>query len=343
MKIAILGLPQSGKRTLFSLLTGRETITGQLTEPIEGIAPVKDPRVDKIAEIEKPEKITYAETGIRLCPDIDPGSGSSSWIMPAKLSDLLCILIRDFSSKEVYHPSGSINAERDRNNIEAELLIADLSLIEKRFERISKDRKRSKPTYVQLMEESTIRKFQTVLEDNHFLNSLELNVEEYASVSSLNFLTLKPILWCLNVDEDKIIKDNDDNVFRVSALIEKEIASISEPAERSAFLNDLGLSESGVNRLNSIAYDLLGLMSFYTMGEDEARAWAIKKNTLAPVAGGKIHTDIERGFIRVEVIKFDDLLAAGSEKAVKASGKALLKGKDYVIEDGDICNFRFNV
>ena len=343
MKIAILGLPQSGKRTLFSLLTDRETITGQLSEPIEGIAPVRDPRVDKIAEIEKPEKITYAETGIKLCPDIDPKSGSSSWIMPAKLSDLLCILIRDFSSEEVYHPSGSINAERDRNNIETELLIADLSLIEKRFERIAKDRKKSKPTYVQLLGESTIRKFQTALEDNPFLNSLELNVEEYASVSSLNFLTLKPILWCLNVDEDNLVKDNDDNIFRVSALVEKEIASISEPAERSAFLNDLGLSESGVNRLNSIAYDLLGLMSFYTMGEDEARAWAIKKNTLAPVAGGKIHTDIERGFIRVEVIKFDDLLEAGNEKAVKASGKALLKGKDYIIEDGDICNFRFNV
>jgi len=263
--------------------------------------------------------------------------------MPAKLSDLLCILIRDFSSEEVYHPSGSINAERDRNNIETELLIADLSLIEKRFERIAKDRKRSKPTYVQLLEESTIRKFQTTLEDNLFLNSLELNVEEYASVSSLNFLTLKPILWCLNVDEDKLVKDDDDNVFRVSALIEKEIASISEPGERSAFLNDLDLSETGINRLNSIAYDMLGLMSFYTMGEDEARAWTIKKNTLAPVAGGKIHTDIERGFIRVEVIKFDDLLAAGSEKAVKALGKALLKGKEYIIEDGDICNFRFNV
>ncbi len=343
MKIAIIGLPQSGKRTLFSLLTGRETITGQLTEPIEGIAPVRDPRVDKIAEIEKPETITYAETGIKLCPDIDPGSGSSSWIMPAKLSDLLCIIIRDFSSEEVYHPSGSINAERDRNNIETELLIADLSLIEKRFERIAKDRKKSKPTHVQLLEETTIRKFQTALEDNLLLNSLELNEEEYASVNMLNLLTLKPILWCLNVDEDKVVKDNDDNVFRVSALIEKEIASISEPAARSAFLNDLGLSESGVNRLNSIAYDLLGLMSFYTMGEDEARAWAIKKNTQAPVAGGKIHTDIERGFIRVEVIKFDDLLEAGSEKAVKALGKALLKGKDYIIEDGDICNFRFNV
>lgn len=343
MKIALLGLPQSGKRTLFSLLTGRETITGQLTEPIEGIAPVRDPRVDKISEIEIPEKITYAETGINLCPDIDPGSGSNTWFAPAKISDLLCVLIRDFTSEEVYHPSGSVNAERDRNSIEAELVIGDLSLIEKRLERIEKDRKKSKPTHAQLLEESTIKKFQTTLEDETFLNALELSEEEYTSVNSLNFLTLKPILWCLNVDDDKVAEDIDDDAFRVSALIEKEIAGISEPSERSAFLNDLGLSESGVNRLNSMAYDLLGLMSFYTMGEDETRAWTIKKNTLAPVAGGKIHTDIERGFIRVEVIKFDDLLEAGSEKAVKASGKALLKGKDYIIEDGDICNFRFNV
>ncbi len=343
MKIAILGLPQSGKRILFSLLTGRDTITGQLTEAVEGIAPVRDPRVDKIAEIEKPEIITYAETGIKLCPDIDPGSGGSPWIEPAKLSDLLCILIRDFSSEEVYHPSGSIDADRDRNNIETELLIADLSLIEKRLERIAKERKKSKPTHTQMVEENTVNKLKDTLDDNLMLNSLSLSQEEYASVNSLNFLTLKPILWCFNVDEDKVAEDNDDNVFKVSALIEKEITSISDPVDRSDFLNDLGLSESGVNRLNSAAYDLLGLMSFYTMGEDEARAWTIKKGTSAPVAGGKIHTDIERGFIRVEVIKFDDLLEAGSEKAVKAAGKALLKGKDYIIEDGDICNFRFNV
>ena len=343
MKIALLGLPQSGKRTLFSLLTGRGTAAGQLTEPLEGIAPVRDPRVDKIAEIERPEKITYAETGIILCPEIDPGSGTNPWIGAAKLSELLCVLVRDFSSEEVYHPSGSVNAERDRTDIETELLIADLSLIEKRLEKIAKDRKKSKPTHVQLIEESTINRFRDALDENLFLNTLSLNYEEIASVNTLNFLTLKPILLCLNVDEDKVAQNNDDNVFRVSALIEKEITSISDPTERSDFLNDLGLSESGVNRLNSIAYDLLGLMSFYTMGEDEARAWTIKKGTLAPVAGGKIHTDIERGFIRVEVIKFDDLLEAGSEKAVKASGKALLKGKDYIIEDGDICNFRFNV
>ena len=343
MNISLIGLPQSGKRTLFSLLTGREVPSGQLSEPLEGIAAVRDPRVDSIARIEKPEKITYAETLIKLCTDIDPGSGNSSWIDTARLSDLLCIVIREFSSEEVYHTDGSVDADRDRQNIEAELLIADLSLTESRLERIARDRKRLKLTHDQQMEEKTVIKFHNALNENIILNSLTLNDEEIASVRSLNFLTLKPILWCLNVDEDKMTEDGNENIFQVSALIEKEIMAIENPDERSAFLNDLGLSESGVIRLNSAAYDLLGLMSFYTMGEDEARAWTIKKGTMAPEAGGKIHTDIERGFIRVEVIKYDDLMAEGSEQAVKAAGKSLLKGKDYLLEDGDICNFRFNV
>lgn len=343
MNISIIGLPQSGKRTLFSLLTGREVTSGQLSETLEGVAPVKDPRVDSIAQIEKPEKITYAETFIKLCTDIDPGSGNTSWIETARLSDLLCIVVRDFSSEEVYHTDGSVDAERDKQNIEAELLIADLSLTESRIERIAKDRKRFKPTYDQQIEENTVIKFNNALNDNIILSTLSLSEEELASVSSLNFLTLKPILWCFNVNEDKISGDDNENIFRVSALIEKEIMAIKNSEERSAFLNDLGISESGVNRLNSAAYDLLGLMSFYTMGSDEARAWTIKKETLAPAAGGKIHTDIERGFIRVEVIKYDDLMKEGSEQAVKAAGKSFLKGKDYLLEDGDICNFRFNV
>lgn len=343
MNISLIGLPQSGKRTLFSLLTGREVPSGQLSEPLEGIAPVRDPRVDSIARIEKPEKITYADTLIKLCTDIDPGSGNSLWIDTARLSDLLCIVIREFSSEEVYHTDGSVNPDRDRQNIEAELLFADLSLTESRLERIAKDRKRSKPSHDQQVEENTVKKFNDALNDNIILNSLTLSEEEIASVKNLNFLTLKPILWCFNVDEDKMTEDTKENIFRVSALIEKEIMAIENLDERSAFLNDLGISESGVSRLNSAAYDLLGLMSFYTMGEDEARAWTIKKGTLAPAAGGKIHTDIERGFIRVEVIKYDDLMAEGSEQAVKAAGKSLLKGKDYLLEDGDICNFRFNV
>ena len=159
---------------------------------------------------------------------------------------------------------------------------------------------------------------------------------------SLGLLSLKPVLWTYNVDE-KDVKDGGLDPVTISCKIEQEITAIEDAEERKQYLAELGLTSPGVDRMNRAAYDTLGLMSFYTMGEDEARAWTIRKGSTAPVAAGKIHTDIERGFIRVEVVKYDDLLAAGSEAAVKAQGKIQLKGKDYIIEDGDICNFRFNV
>jgi len=172
-----------------------------------------------------------------------------------------------------------------------------------------------------------------------------LSVEELSAICSLNLVTLMPVLWIYNVDEDRVAGSRGEggDVFLISALIEKEIMGIEDPVERDEYLKALNLDSSGLDRLNSAAYDALGLMSFYTMGKDEVRAWTIRKGTPAPAAGGKIHSDIERGFIRVEVIKYDDLVAAGSEAAAKSQGKAHLKGKDYVMEDGDICHFRFNV
>jgi len=177
------------------------------------------------------------------------------------------------------------------------------------------------------------------------VNTLDLSGEELEAIRSLNLVTLMPILRIFNVDEDRVASavPAGENVFVVSAQIEKEIMGMEDQAEREEYLKEMGLESSGLDRLNAAAYDALGLMSFYTMGKDEVRAWTIRKGTAAPAAGGKIHSDIERGFIRVEVIKYDDLVAAGSEAAVKAQGKALLKGKDYIMEDGDICHFRFNV
>ncbi|MDD2320832.1 MAG: DUF933 domain-containing protein, partial [Geobacteraceae bacterium] len=176
-------------------------------------------------------------------------------------------------------------------------------------------------------------------------NTLDLGEEDLAAIRSLNLVTLMPILLIRNVDEDRVgtVIAEGENVFLISALIEKEIMGIEDLEERTEYLRALGLESSGLDRLNAAAYDALGLMSFYTMGKDEVRAWTIRKGALAPAAGGKIHSDIERGFIRVEVIKYDDLVAAGTESAAKAQGKAMLKGKDYVMEDGDICHFRFNV
>lgn len=345
MKIALLGLPQSGKKTLFSLLTGREVSEHRDEgESLEGVAPIRDPRVDVLTEMAKPEKTKYAENKVVLCPDMSEGTGKREWLDAARRCDLLCLVVRDFSSESVYHPSGSVDAPRDRRALETELLLADLELIEKRLDRLAKEKKGGK-TPAQEREEAVLLKSRDAVENERGANTLSLSEEELSAIRSLNLVTLMPILWIYNVDEDRVADavDGGENVFVVSALIEKEIMGIEDPEERDEYLKAMGLASSGLDRLNAAAYDALGLMSFYTMGKDEVRAWTIRKGTPAPAAGGKIHSDIERGFIRVEVIKYDDLVAAGSEAAVKAQGKASLKGKDYIMEDGDICHFRFNV
>ncbi len=349
MKIAIVGLPQSGKKTLFSLLTQRQVpLHLGSKEIVEGKSKLKDKRVDEIAKICHPQRIVYAETSFLLCPDIDPNNREYSWLSEARLCDLVCLVVRGFESEEVYHPKGNIDVERDIEDLKLELIFADLELAEKRLERLSKDKRVKKLTLNQERELISIEKCKQCLEEEKPLSQLEFFKEDFEAIRSLNFITLKPLLWCVNVGENNILAfekkyENQDDRFVVSALIEKEIQSIENEEERNSFMLDLGLKESGVNRLNERAYDWLGLMSFYTMGKDEARAWTIKKKTLAPEAGGKIHSDIQRGFIRVEVIKYDDLLKAGSEQSAKTDGKMQVKGKDYVIEDGDICNFLFNI
>jgi GTP-binding protein YchF len=345
MKIALLGLPQSGKKTLFSLMTGREVPEHRNEgDSLEGIAPIRDPRVDVLTEMENPEKTKYAENKIVLCPDMSEGTGKREWLDAARRCDLLCLVVRDFASESVYHPSGSVDAARDRRALETELLLADLELIEKRLERIAKE-KRSGLTSAQQKEEEVLLTCREAVENEKRISSLGFGEEDLAAIRSLNLVTLLPILWILNVEEERVgtAEPAGEDIFLISALIEKEIMGIEETEERSEYLAALGLDSSGLDRLNAAAYDALGLMSFYTMGKDEVRAWTIRKGSLAPAAGGKIHSDIERGFIRVEVIKYDDLVAAGSESAAKAQGKALLKGKDYIMEDGDICHFRFNV
>jgi ribosome-binding ATPase len=345
MKIALLGLPQSGKKTLFSLLTGREVSEHRAEgESVEGVAQIRDPRVDVLSEMASPESTRYAENRVVLCPDMSEGSGKREWLDAARRCDLLCLVVRDFAAENIYHPSGSVDAGRDRRALGTELLLADLELIEKRLERLAKEKKGVK-TPAQAKEEEVLLRCRDAVESECGVNTLALNEEELTAIRSLNLVTLMPILWIYNVDEDRVGSSagGADGEFYISALIEKEVMGIDDAAEREEYLRDLGLASSGLDRLNAAAYDALGLMSFYTMGKDEVRAWTIRKGTPAPAAGGKIHSDIERGFIRVEVIKYDDLVAAGSEAAAKAQGKALLKGKDYVMEDGDICHFRFNV
>jgi len=348
MKVGLLGLQQSGKKTFFSLLTGRKN-TGKIAlkegEALEGIAPIRDPRVDVLAGIFKPEKVKYAENIVVLCPDLDPKDQKRSWLESARHCDLLCLLVRAFSSAEVYHPLGEVNPERDRNTLESEIIFADLEIIEKRLERIGREKKAGQ-TPQQVQEEKTLLKIKETIEKDMRVKTTELGKQELDAVKSLSLLILKPVIWAYNVDEDKIGRQADQKekaFFNISCRIEEEIMSLENQDERMAYLNELGVSSSGLDRLNQAAYDTLGLMSFYTVGEDEVRAWTIRKGTAAPEAGGKVHTDIQRGFIRVEIIKYDDLTSAGRESAAKAQGKMQLKGRDYVLEDGDICHFRFNV
>lgn len=342
MKVALLGYSQAGKRTLFTLLTGRHIPPGRKeTESIEGLAPVRDPRVDDIARLVNPEKTKYAETVFVLCPDVQDGDMVRSWMEPARVCDLLGLVVRAFKSESVYHPKGSVDPTRDRANLEAELLLADLELLEKRLERIGKEKKAGQ-TPAQVLEEKTLVRCRQAIEAGTKLGGLTLEPHELAAIRSLNLFALKPVLWAYNVDEGDVREEGTDP-FTVACKIEQEIMGIEDPGERKEYLASLGLTSLGLDRMNRAAYDAMGLMSFYTMGKDEVRAWTIRKGTLAPVAAGKIHSDIERGFIRADVIKYDELMALGSESAVRAHGKALLKGKDYVIEDGDICEFRFNV
>ena len=342
MKIAILGLSQTGKKTLFTLLTGRPVPpTRKPDEAVEGIAQIHDSRVDALSNLYQPKKTTYAENQFVLCPDIAEGSTSRQWMDPARRCDLLCLLIRAFDSPEVFHPAGSVDPERDRAMIDAELLLADMQLVETRLQRIAREKKGGQ-TSAQVLEEKILNRFNAALEEEKPLSTVQLEPHEEQAIKSLDLVTRTPILYAYNVSEDDIGKDFGPDVFSLSCAIESEIAAM-ESEDRAEFMEALGIIQPSIERINAALYNALGLMSFYTSGEDECRAWTIRKGSSAPVAGGKIHSDIERGFIRVEVMKFDDLMASGSEQAVKQSGKMQLNGKDYIIEDGDICHFLFNV
>ncbi|MBU4199546.1 MAG: DUF933 domain-containing protein [Verrucomicrobia bacterium] len=348
MKVALLGLAQSGKKTFFSLLTGRKTglpISLKEGESLEGMAPIYDPRVAALADMFKPERVKLAENIIVLCPDMVEGAGKRPWLEAARRCDLLCLVVRAFSSAEIYHPKGSVDAERDRAFLEAECILADLELIENRLARMAKE-KRAGQTAQQAQEEHTLGKIREILEREMKWVSFDLAPHELEAIKSLNLLALQPLLWAYNVDENFLAGEPPGpgkGLFKISCRIEQEIMALDSLEDRQAYLKDLGVTASGLDRLNQTAYDALGLMSFYTVGKDEVRAWTIRKGTAAPAAAGKVHSDIERGFIRVEVIKYDDLMAAGGEAAAKSQGKSQVKGRDYVIEDGDVCHFRFNV
>jgi len=361
MKIAITGLANSGKTTIFNALTGlnlETTIYPTLTaEPHPGVVKVPDSRIEKLAAIYKPKKTTYATVeyidyiGITK-GDIEQNRKVSDLI---KDVDAVVHVVRGFEDESIVHPMANVNPVRDAETVELEMIFGDIELVEKRLERMEQGQKRGKKP--DETEKKVLVKCKEALEKETALRDMGFSEEEQKTIRNLQFMSIKPVVIVLNVSEkdlnseetagttselQEFFKGKQVKVLNLCGKIEMEIAQLS-PEEAEAFLNDLGIHEPALNRLIHVSYDLLGLISFLTVVEDEVRAWTIKKGTDAQKAAGKIHSDIERGFIRAEVVSFDDFISHGSMSAAREKGLLRLEGKTYEVKDGDIINFRFNV
>ena len=363
MKMGIVGLPNVGKSTMFNAITkaGAECANYPFCtiEPNVGVVAVPDERLQKLAEIYHPQKVTPAVIEFvdiaGLVKGASHGEGlGNKFLSHIREVDSIVEVVRCFEDTNIVHVDGSIDPIRDIETINLELVFADLETIEKRIDNVKKKIKADKK-YAQELE--VLEKVKEWLSQGKPTRTMALNEEEKEILKDAFLLTMKPILYIANVSEEQLSNaENDENVKKVKEYakqenaaviplcvkIEEELASL-EGEDQKEMLEALGLEESGLDKVIKTSYDLLGLMSFLTAGEPEVRAWTIKKGTKAPEAAGKIHSDIERGFIRAEIISYDDLIKEGSVAAVKEKGLMRLEGKDYVMQDGDIVLFRFNV
>jgi GTP-binding protein YchF len=357
MQVGLIGLPQAGKKTLLRLLTrvDAHAVSPAADGVIPGVCPVRDPRVERLAALYAPDKVTPATIQYLLMPDLTKDSAKNRELLSAlALVDVLAHVVRAFEDARVFHLEGSVDPLRDLETVQTELMLNDLLFIEKRLERIAKEQGRQGGVD-RSQEQALLGRLQTHLNEGLPLRTLMLEVGEVKLLSGAPLLTTKPLLVILNVGEDAIqshdlldtvkqrLAARTAHVVQVSAKIEEELSQLEEPAERAAFLKDLGIAESAIDGLTRVSYEALGLISYFTVGADEVRAWTVRRGASAAQAGGVIHSDIERGFIRAELMKYGDLIALGSEQAVSAAGKAHLKGREYVVEDGDILGFRFKV
>ncbi|MCX5666092.1 MAG: redox-regulated ATPase YchF [Candidatus Omnitrophica bacterium] len=348
MNIGMIGLPQTGKKALFELLTGHKPSENEVAsgKPINGVAEIRDSRFDALVAMYKPKKEVRARIELELLPKIEKDAISKGDIFTDIAEvDALCHVVRAFKDDSIYHASGSVDPKRDIDAINSELLLHDLIFIEKRFERLDKKIKQTKEE-ASIKERDLLAKLKAHLEKDQPLRTLEISADEDKLLTSYPFLTRKEIIIALNVSEDQLKNKppvEGDNIMQVSAKVEAEIAALDSEEERKAFLTDLGITEPAMNILTRLCLKTLKLISFFTVGQDEVRQWNVKAGATAAEAAGVIHSDLQKGFIRAELIKLSDLKELGSEDAVKAQGKFYLKGKDYIVEDGDILSIRFNV
>ncbi len=357
MQIGLVGLPQSGKTTFFNLLTGLDQPTGfnPAAEVHTGSAVVPDKRLDFLASLYKPRKVVYARITFNDIPGVrmnESGARAAQLLDEVRSADLLVQVVRAFNGSA---GGASIPPTPYRDLVEygTELMLADMDALEKRIERIKSRPKVKKETQEQL---AVLERMLQALEQEQPLSTVKLSSEEQEHLAGQAFLSEKPLIAAINLDEKQLsAKDYPQReqvaayaaqygipVIEICAQVEMEISRLS-PEERGDFMADLGLSESGLDRLARTAYEHLGLISFFTVGDDEVRAWTIRRGTTARQAAGKIHSDMERGFIRAEVFHFDQLHRLGSVAKVREAGLFRLEGKDYIVKDGDIINIRFNI
>ncbi len=364
LKCGIVGLPNVGKSTLFNCLSNAKAQAANFPfctiEPNIGVITVPDERLNKLEELVKPQRIVPTTVEIvdiaGLVKGASKGEGlGNQFLANIRETDAILHVVRCFDDPNVVHVDGSVNPVRDKETIDFELQIKDLEAIDKKIQRIEKiarvgNDKDAKKAY------DVLQIFKKHLESGHAARSAPVQPEDFQYVADLFLLTAKPVLYVCNVDEKSVltgnkyvdairesVKNENAEILIIAAAIEAEIAQLDSFEERQMFLADLGLTESGVAKLIKAAYRLLSLQTYFTAGEKEVRAWTITKGMTAPQAAGVIHTDFEKGFIRAEVISYDDFVHYGSEQACKENGKLSVEGKEYVVNDGDVMHFRFNV
>jgi len=359
LRAGLIGFPSTGKTALFQLLTSARDAPrpGGRQEANVGVSRVPDPRLDQLTALFNPKKhvpatVEFADMG--GAAGTRPGAAALLDVAPFRNADALLHVVRLFRDPAVPHASGSVDPARDVRTMEDEVILADLGVVERRLERLERDAKKAAGNAEIKREQDVLQQCREALEAGRPLRTLQLGVEDAKRLRGFQFLSAKPLLLVLNLDEadlpqadraveiaglQAVIAGGGIRAVAVCAKIELEIAQLDE-ADARAFMADLGLSESGLDRVIRASYDLLGYISFFTVGEDECRAWSIPRDTPAQLAAGEIHTDIQRGFIRAEVVRYEHLLARGSIAACRDHGELRLEGKDYIVLDGDVINFR---